>query len=218
MDDRKRVKKEDDSKALTQAPGRRLLTAAEFQGLAQVPAELEWFANIHNPRTRRAYQLDLGDFTAFVGIQRPEEFRTVTRAHVIAWRKDMERRQLSATTIRRKLSALSSLFDYLCEKNAVTHNPVKGVERPKADANEGKTPALGDAQARVLLDTPPADTLKGKRDRAILSVLLYHGFRRGELCSLKSSASPRRETPGPSRTGPRGRYAGPRLVRRARGV
>src|SRR5262249_13261111 len=29
------------------------------------------------------------------------------------------------------------------------------------------------------------DTLKGKRDRAILSVLLYHGIRRGELCTLK---------------------------------
>src|SRR5437867_2005774 len=166
MDDHKRVKKDDDSHALTRAPGRRLLTAAEFQGLAQVPPEVEWFANIENPRTRRAYQLDLGDFMAFVGIQRPEEFRTVTRAHVIAWRKDMERRQLSATTIRRKLSALSSLFDYLCEKNAVTHNPVKGVERPRADANEGKTPALGDGQARALLDAPTADTLKGKRDRA----------------------------------------------------
>jgi hypothetical protein len=36
---------------------------------------------------------------AFVGIARPEEFRIVTRAHIIAWRKDLERRQLSATTI-----------------------------------------------------------------------------------------------------------------------
>lgn len=27
--------------------------------------------------------------------------------------------------------------------------------------NEGKTPAISDGQARVLLSTPPADTLKG---------------------------------------------------------
>jgi hypothetical protein len=32
----------------------RLLTAEEFQGLAKVPPEAEWFANIQNPRTRRA--------------------------------------------------------------------------------------------------------------------------------------------------------------------
>lgn len=34
---------------------RRLLTAAEFQGLSDVPPEAEWFANLSNPRTRRAY-------------------------------------------------------------------------------------------------------------------------------------------------------------------
>ena len=166
-------------------PINRLLTREEFQGLAQVPPEVEWFANIQNPRTQRAYQNDLKDFTVFVGIQQVEEFRMVTRAHVIAWRDDLKKRDLSPTTIRRKLSALTSIFNYLCDKNCVTHNPVKGVARPKEQANEGKTPALSTDQARVLLDAPPADTLKGKRDRAILATLLYHGLRREELCDLK---------------------------------
>ena len=66
--------------------------------------------------------------------------RTVTRAHVIAWRKSLEARNLSAASIRRKLSALSSLFDYLCERNAVAGNPVDGVKRPMANGNEGTTP------------------------------------------------------------------------------
>jgi site-specific recombinase XerD len=171
--------------ALRLLPPTRALTAAEFQGLADVPPELEWFANINNERTRRAYQQDVQDFTTFVGLARMQEFRTVTRAHLIAWRKDLEQRQLAPATIRRKLSALSSLFDYLCEQNAVLHNPVDGVKRPKANNNEGVTPALGNAQARALLDAPPADTLKGKRDRAILATLLYHGLRREELCKLR---------------------------------
>jgi len=96
----------------------------------------------------------------------------------------MDRRKLQPSTLRRKLSALSSLFDYLCEKNAVVGNPVDGVQRPKANGNEGSTPALGDRQARKLLDAPPADTLKGIRNRAILATLLYHGLRREELCRL----------------------------------
>lgn len=179
-------KKDAPSQALTTATNEpRALTASEFRELAEVPAEIEWFANIDNPRTRRAYQIDLAEFMAFVGIQRPEEFRIVTRGHVIAWRKTLEVRELSGASIRRKLSALSSLFEYLCEKNAVVHNPVKGVKRPKVDSYEGKTPALGNHQARKLLETPASDTLKGIRDRAILSTLLYHGLRREELCLLK---------------------------------
>jgi site-specific recombinase XerD len=163
----------------------RALTAAEFLKLSNVPPEAEWFANLDNPRTRRAYQTDIRDFLNFVGIEQPEEFRTVTRAHVLAWRKRLEARQLSGATIRRKLASLSSLFDYLCERNAVLLNPVAGVKRPKGNGNEGKTPALGDHQARVLLDAPDPDTLKGKRDRAMLFALLYHGLRREELCALR---------------------------------
>ena len=93
--------------------------------------------------------------------------------------------------MRHRLAALSSLFEYLCEKNAVTHNPVKGVKRPRAESGEGKTPALGDHQARDLLVAPGKDTaadeetIKKKRDRAILSTLLFHALRRGELCKLK---------------------------------
>jgi site-specific recombinase XerD len=172
-------------------PNERLLTAEQFHRLADVPPEVEWFRNIRNPSTRRAYENAVGDFMRFAGIARPEEFRTVTRAHVIAWRDDVAGRELGSATVRHRLAALSSLFEYLCEKNAVTHNPVKGVKRPKAESGEGKTPALGDHQARDLLVAPGRDTaageetIKEKRDRAILSTLLFHALRRDELCKLK---------------------------------
>ncbi len=161
------------------------LTRAEFDQLAEVPAEEEWLANITSPKTRRAYRNDVREFIGYAGLDNYMELRSVARSHIIGWRKDMESRQLSDSTIRRKLSALSSLFDYLCERNAVAGNPVDGVKRPTANGNEGSTPALGARQARELLEAPPADTLKGVRDRAILATLLYHGMRREELCSLK---------------------------------
>jgi len=163
----------------------RLLTNKDFARLADVPPEIEWFANLGNSQTRRSYENALKDFMAFTGIIRPEEFREVTRAHIIAWRDELASRNLSGMTIRHRLAALSSLFEYLCEKNTVTHNPVKGVKRPAVESYEGKTPALGDHQARKLLDAPGGDSLKGKRDRAILATLLYHALRRDELCRLK---------------------------------
>src|SRR5215472_1500280 len=138
-------------------PKNRLLTRAAFHQLAAVPPEVEWFANIRNPSTGRAYEQAISDFMRFTGIGKPEEFRTVSRAHVIAWRDELTQRSLGGSTVRHRLAALSSLFEYLCEKNAVTHNPVKGVKRPRSESGEGKTPALGDHQARELLQAPQRD-------------------------------------------------------------
>jgi site-specific recombinase XerD len=161
------------------------LTVTQFQHLADVPPEIEWFANLTNANTRRAYRQDLADFMAFAGLRQPTQFRDVTRAHVIAWREQLVGQGLANDTIRRKLAALSSLYAYLCDRNAVLHNPVLGVKRPRSMNREGVTPALSDHQAWMLLKAPPATTRKGKRDRAILATLLYHGMRCEELCTLK---------------------------------
>lgn len=77
------------------APGR-MLTAEIYQRLADVPPEVEWFANLRNKATRRAYKNALSDFQRFTGIVRADEFRTVTRAHVIAWRDELATRDLSS--------------------------------------------------------------------------------------------------------------------------
>lgn len=161
------------------------LTAAEFERLTDVPAFMVWLGNIDNPNTRRAYQGDLEGFIAFCGIEQPDELRHVSRAHVIAWRDGLQATGLAPSTIRRKLSSISSLFDFLCNENAVEVNPVAGVKRPTMEANEGKTPALSDEQARKLLQSPTGNKLKAVRDRAIIATYLFHALRRSELTSLK---------------------------------
>jgi site-specific recombinase XerD len=172
-------------------PKAHLLTAAEFQRLADVPPEVEWFKNLRNPHTKRAYQRAIKDFMLFAGIDRPEKFRLVTRSHVIAWRDHLTQRaarngkKLGKVTVRHRLTALSALYNYLCDRNAVLHNPCKGVKRPTVIRNTGRTPAIADRQARGLLGAPEEESLKGKRDRAILATLLYHGLRRSELCKLR---------------------------------
>lgn len=76
-----------DEKAVAEA-GRRL-SQAQFQALNELPRFREWLANIPNTNTRRAYRHDLAEFMGFVGLREPAEFARVTRAHVLAWRKDM---------------------------------------------------------------------------------------------------------------------------------
>jgi integrase/recombinase XerD len=160
---------------------RLLLTSAEFHRLAAVPPEIEWFANIGNASTKRAYENAIQDFMRFTGIARPEEFRTVTRAHVIAWRDDLVRRDSAAPQCV-IASRRSPPCSNTSAKNAVTHNPVKGVKRPRSESGEGKTPALGDHQARDLLADPAENRVKGKRSRS---------FRRSSItrCGERSCVS-----------------------------
>ena len=76
------------------------------------------------------YQVAIREFMRFTGMVRPE-FRDVARSHVIAWRTTLIRRELAGPTIRAKFAAPSSFLECLCERNAVTHDSVKGVSRPR---------------------------------------------------------------------------------------
>ena len=78
--------------------GRRLISAAEFQQLAEVPAAAEWLANVDNPNTRRAYRRDVEEFMSMLGIRHFGELRDVRCAHVITWRKMLEARGLGPAT------------------------------------------------------------------------------------------------------------------------
>lgn len=96
-----------------------------------------------------------------------------------------EAEDAEASTVRRRLAALSSLFKHLVEYDLVDRNPVAAIRRPAINRDEGFTLAFSKAQARKLLDHPPADTLAGLRDRAILSVGLQAGLRRAEIAGLR---------------------------------
>ena len=169
-------------------PAGRLLTADQFQHLADVPPEIEWFANPGNKATRRACENALRDFMQFTGIVRSDEFRSVARAHIIPWRDALAKREpaLSSQTLRHRLAALSSLLEYLYERNAVTHNQVKGVKRPPVESYEGKTPALGDHQARKL-NAPLIQLLPPRPHRRVLRIFSNASPRSDGVCEVARS-------------------------------
>ena len=96
-----------------------------------------------------------------------------------------ETEHAAASTIRRRLAALSSLYKHLVRHDHAARNPVGEVERPAINRDEGSTLAFAKAQARKMLDAPAEDTVAGLRDRAILSVGLQVGLRRAEIAALK---------------------------------
>lgn len=165
-------------------PDSKRLDRKEFEDLRKIPEYQTWLATIDNPHTRSASASDLSSFSNLFPIETLADLKKITAAHVSYWREQLKSSGSGPATIRRRISALSRLYQFLIQKSALNYNPARDVERPKEGANQGKTPALSNHDAKRLLQAPPSTTLKGKRDRAILAVLLYHALRREEVCTL----------------------------------
>src|SRR2546429_6688869 len=154
--------------------------------LAGIPEEEIWLASRKSARTRRAYRNDVTHFMRTLNIRSIDELRRVDHRAVMAWERLMREEQGSqASTVRRRLAALSSLFTHLVKFDVVAMNPVRDVERPVVNRREGMTLAFSQTQARAILDKPDPGTLLGVRDRAMLAVGLQVGFRRAEIAGLK---------------------------------
>jgi integrase/recombinase XerD len=144
--------------------------------LATIPEEEIWLQKQKSARTRRAYRLDVQHFMRTLSITTPAELRQADHKAVIAWERYMrETEHAAASTIRRRLAALSSLYKHLVRHDHAARNPVGEVERPAINRDEGSTLAFSKPQARKMLDAPAEDTIAGLRDRAILSVGLQVG-------------------------------------------
>ncbi len=173
---------------MTKEPeSQRRLDDPGYRTLKDVPPEADFIQQrrTRSEKTARAYQVDIDGFKTFIGIQKPEDYRSVTPKHIADWITHLKEQKLTNETISRKISAVSSLFKYYCNRAALKDNPCTNITRPKVESNVGKSDAISNSEARKLLDIPPADTLKGLRDRAILIVFLFHGLRRSEVKDLK---------------------------------
>jgi integrase/recombinase XerD len=153
-----------------------------------------WLLRIPSPHTRKAYEHDLGQFMTFAGIPADayEHLPHIRPEHVAAWRDRLAAGGMTNSSIRRKLTALRSLFSYLQTYGYGGANPAHGrfVAAP-AVSRDGKTVALSPTNCRRLLDAPTVADSAGEpvpvglRDRAMLAVLAYSGCRVGELVRLR---------------------------------
>jgi integrase/recombinase XerC len=131
-----------------------------------------------SPHTLRAYLSDLKQFFAFVGDAGVDEVHADTVRH---WLRVLDG-TADRASIARKLAAVRGLFRFLIDTRRLAVDPTLGVATPKT---RRKLPAhLTLDEVDRLLSTPPANTLLGLRDRAILELLYSAGLRVGELTGL----------------------------------
>ncbi|MFD6564141.1 tyrosine-type recombinase/integrase [Micromonospora profundi] len=94
-------------------------------------------------------------------------------------------RPLTPATVARRLSALSSWYDFLVKLGAVPANPVSGADRPRVDRDHSATIGLSPDEVDALIAAAEADNgPTAARNRAAIALLADLGLRVGELVSL----------------------------------
>jgi integrase/recombinase XerD len=158
------------------------------------PAEFTeaWLRNRRlSEHTRDAYRRDVGGWLSWCADRRLDPLR-VSFLDVNAYGRELEStlgvrsgRPLTPATVARRLSALSSWYDFLVKLRAVEANPVAGADRPRVDRDHSATVGLTPEEVDALLAAAEADTgPTAARNRAAIGLLADLGLRVGELISL----------------------------------
>ena len=94
----------------------------------------EWLATITKSETRRAYRRDVTAFCRFLGIDTDVALCCCELHQVGRYAAHLKDRvgegKESAATARRRLAAVSSLYNHLNAQTLVPTNPTRGVPRP----------------------------------------------------------------------------------------
>jgi len=134
---------------------------------------IEFFvATIRNPNTRWAYAKAVHDFMAWCEQHGLTDIRQVEPVVVAGYIEDLGR-TFAKATVKQRLAAVRSLFDWLVTGQVVPHNPAAAVRGPTLIVARGKTPVLTADQTRTLLDSIPKDDACGLRDRALIAVMVF---------------------------------------------
>src|SRR6202007_2553050 len=119
----------------------------------------------------------------------------LNRAVVLRYRLHLESIPLAPSTINVRLAAIRRIAYEAADTGLLSPELVAGIRRVKGMKPLGRPVGnwLTAQQGRQLLSTSERETLRGKRDRAMLALLLGCGLRRSELVTPKSDQIQQRE-------------------------
>jgi integrase/recombinase XerC len=137
--------------------------------------------------TVRAYDSDLSQFLAHAAAGAGVKVRDLApaqldRLSLRGFLADLHKRGQSRATAARKLAAVRTFLRYLRREDVIQDDPGALIATPKRDS---RMPAhLSEAEMSDLIESPGADSVLGRRDRAILELFYASGLRLSELAGL----------------------------------
>jgi len=143
-----------------------------------------WLETLEHQRRLSAHTL--ANYSRAVGVlfrlKEKTALRDVDTRQVRRFVAQLHSAGLSGRSLALTLSAWRGLYKWLARQHGFSANPVQGVRAPKSPRYLPK--ALSVEQAQQLLESVPAETPEGARDRAMFELLYSSGLRLAELIAL----------------------------------
>lgn len=129
-----------------------------------------------------AYGRDLHKLLEFLETAGVSEMAAVDLGVVSGWIREMSKAGLGPRSTARHLSSARGLCKFLMREGVLRTDPTELAARPRFGRKLPR--ALGEQEMVDLIEAPSPDTLRGLRDRAMLSLMYAAGLRVSELVSL----------------------------------
>lgn len=136
--------------------------------------------------TKRAYAVDLGEIAAWAS-RAGLEPGTLGYRDLRRYAAELAGRELSRSTVKRKLTAIRSFHAALVDLGMADSNPADLLPSPKGEQRLPR--ALGRDDVAALLDRIPARTPLEVRDRALFELAYSCGLRAEEIVRLDVGAA-----------------------------
>lgn len=137
-----------------------------------------------SPRTVEAYGRDLGALRATLdaaGVDR--DWRHVDTDDLRRFLAAQRKAQRAPSTVSRRLSSIRAFFRFLVREGLREDNPAAALRAARQRRRLPRTP--GEELVTRILETCDAQTVDGRRDRAVLEMLYGGGLRLSELVGLR---------------------------------
>ena len=128
--------------------------------------------------SQEAYKRDVLEFIDFERSRGLDNVLETSSTEIVAYLHNLKSTGKSSATVNRKLASVRAFFNYLAGEGLVQENPTMGIKSPRIERKEIEYLSLEEID--ILLETPD-NSLKGRRDKAILDFLYATGIKVSEL-------------------------------------
>lgn len=135
----------------------------------------------YSDNTVVAYGKDLHDFVQYVkDIDTKETWRTITQGMIQSYVVSLHERDLENTTIKRRVAAIRSIYDYFKTQGYISENPARFVQTPKKVKKLPNTISAGAIRDALESTRTPLKT------KCMIALMIETGIRLQEMLDLET--------------------------------